>query len=48
MEPVYKGRRFEAVELEFKDNTERLYRLTMIDLRIFLDLLLFSSLLAGG
>jgi hypothetical protein len=47
MDPVYKGKEFEAIELEFKDNTERLYRMTMIDLRIFSGFITLQLLLGG-
>ena len=35
MKTIYEGHEFEAVKLQFKSQRELLYRLTMIDLRIF-------------
>jgi hypothetical protein len=35
MKKIYEGNEFEAVKLRFENQTEQLYRMTMIDLRIF-------------
>ncbi len=35
MNEIYKEKEFEAVKLRFENQTEQLYRMTMIDLRIF-------------
>jgi heme A synthase len=33
--PVYEGHEFEALKCRFEDQTELLYRMTLIDLRVF-------------
>lgn len=35
MKKIYKGHEFEAIKIRFQNQTELLYRLTMIDLKIF-------------
>ena len=35
MKKIYEGNEFEAVKLLYENQTEQLYRMTMIDLRIF-------------
>ena len=33
--PIYKGNEFEALKCRFENQTEQLYRMTLIDLRVF-------------